>query len=236
MERDDEVPGSREDSIGRHGVGRHGVGGHGVGRYGIGGRSVEVHPASPDRFDDVATILGPRDPDAPACWCLSYRLPGSEFNALSGAERPARLRRYAEEGTPPGVIAYVDGAPAGWCSVSPRSSHHRLTHSRTIPAIDDVPVWSIVCLVIRPDFRRQGLGHALLAGAIEYARARGAPALEAYPIESGERRISSALAYVGTTSLFEAAGFERAAKTSSTSGGRERWLMRLPLDAGRAPE
>jgi GNAT superfamily N-acetyltransferase len=197
---------------------------------------IEVHPASPDRFDDLAAILAPRDPDAPACWCLSYRVPGGEFSALSGAERPARLRRFAEEGTPPGVIAYVRGAPAGWCSVSPRSSHHRLARSRTIPSVDDVPVWSIVCLVVRPGFRRQGLGHALVAGAVDFARSRGAPALEAYPIESGEGRISTALAYVGTTSLFEAAGFARVVKTSSRSGGRERWLMRLPLDAAAATE
>jgi ribosomal protein S18 acetylase RimI-like enzyme len=82
----------------------------------------------------------------------------SDFRELVGPERPARLRRFAEEGTPPGVIAYVDGEPAGWCSASPRSSHHRLQRSRTIPAVDDVPVWSIICIVIRPSFRRQGLG------------------------------------------------------------------------------
>ncbi|ROR65366.1 GNAT family N-acetyltransferase [Agrococcus jenensis] len=197
---------------------------------------IAVHPATADRFDDLAAILAPRNPDAPACWCLSYRVPGAEFNALAGADRPARLRRYAEEGTPPGVIAYVGGEPAGWCSVSPRSSHHRLTRSRTIPAVDDVPVWSIVCLVVRPGFRRQGLGHALLAGAVEFARSRRAPMLEAYPIESGDERISTALAYVGTTSLFEAAGFERVVKTSSKSGGRERWLMRLPLEGEQPPE
>ncbi len=190
---------------------------------------IEVHPATVDRFDDVAAVLAPRDPDAPACWCLSLRLPNAELRELAGAERPARLRRYAEEGTPPGVVAYVDGEPAGWCSVSPRERHHRLTHSRTIPTVDDVPVWSIVCLVVRPGHRRQGLGSRLLEGAIAYARERGAPALEAYPIDPGGERVSSAFAYVGTTGLFEAVGFERVVQTSSRSGGKPRWLMRLPL-------
>ena len=193
--------------------------------------AVEVHPATPDRFDDVAVILAPKDPDAPVCWCLSYRVPGGELRDLPPAARPARLRRYAEEGTPPGVVGYVDGEPAGWCSVSPRSSHHRLTHSRTIPAVDDTDAWSIVCIVIRPAFRRQGLATQLLEGAIRFARERGAPVLEAYPIESGADRVSSAFAYVGTTRLFESVGFERVVPTASKSGGRPRWLMRRSLAA-----
>jgi GNAT superfamily N-acetyltransferase len=190
---------------------------------------IEIHPATVPRFADVETILSPKNPDAPACWCLSYRLPNHEQRELRGAERSARLRRYAEEGAPPGVIAYVDGEPAGWCSVAPRVSHHRLTHSRTIPTLDDLPVWSIVCFVVRPQFRRQGLARRLLEGAVEHARASGAPAVEGYPIDSARGKVSSAFAYVGTTSLFESVGFERALQTSSKSGGAERWLMRLDL-------
>lgn len=192
-------------------------------------RMVIVHPASADRFDDVALVLAPKNPDAPACWCLSYRFPNLEFSALRGNERHARLRSFAEEGQPPGVIAYVDGKVAGWCSVSPRSSHHRLNHSRTIPAVDGIPVWSIICIVVRPKFRRQGLARELVAGAIDYARSQAAPALEAYPIDPQGGRISSALAYVGTTELFESAGFERVVMTDSKSGKLPRWLMRMSL-------
>ncbi len=111
----------------------------------------------------------------------------------------------------------------------PRSSHHRLQRSRTIPTVDDVPVWSIICIVIRPSFRRQGLARELLAGAIRYARERGAPALEAYPLDPQGGRVSSAFAYVGTTDLFESMGFERVVETSSKSGSMTRWLMRLQL-------
>ena len=190
---------------------------------------IEIHPATVERFADVETILAPKSPDAPACWCLSYRLPNQEQHELRGPDRAARLRRYAEEGAPPGVIAYIDGEPAGWCSIAPRASHHRLTHSRTIPTLDDLPVWSIVCFVVRPQFRRRGLARHLLEGAVEYARECGAPAVEGYPIDSASGKVSSAFAYVGTTSLFESVGFERALQTSSKSGGAQRWLMRLDL-------
>lgn len=192
---------------------------------------IEVHPATDDRFDDVALILAPKNPEVPACWCLSYRLPNQEQRALSGRDRPARLRRHAQEGAPPGVIAYVDGEPAGWCSVAPRSSYHRLTHSRTIPTVDDAPVWSVICLVVRPPLRRQGLARHLVDGAVDYARSQGAPMLEAYPIDPKGERINSAFAYVGTTELFESAGFERVVATSSQSAGMTRWLMRLSLTA-----
>ena len=108
---------------------------------------IEVLPATADRFQDVSSIPAPGNPGSAACWCLSYRIPGPEFNALTGDERPARLRRFAEEGTPPGVI----------------------------PSVDGVPVWSIICFVVRPPFRRRGLAARLLHGAVDYARASGAP-------------------------------------------------------------
>lgn len=193
-----------------------------------------MHPATVERFGDVEAVLAPKNPDAPACWCLAYRVPNREQHELRGPDRPARLRRFAEQGPAPGVIAYVDGEPAGWCSISPRATHHRLVHSRTIPLLDDLPVWSIVCFVVRPPFRRQGLARTLLEGAVEYARSCGAPAVEGYPIDSSVGKISSAFAYVGTTRLFESVGFVRAAPTASTSGGAARWIMRLDLGGSRA--
>jgi GNAT superfamily N-acetyltransferase len=194
----------------------------------IAGR-VEVYPATESRFDDVAAILAPKKRDAPVCWCLSYRVPNSEYRRLSGANRPDRLQRFTREEPAPGVIAYVDGDPAGWCGFGPRARLPRLANSRTIPKPDDEPVWSVICFVVRPQYRRQALSSRLLEGAIEYARTREVPALEAYPVETGGERISPTLIYMGTTSLFDAAGFQRVGSTSSKAGGAPRWLMRLVL-------
>ena len=190
---------------------------------------VEVHPATAERFADVAAILGPKKLDAPVCWCLSYRVPNAEYNRLRGPGRPDRLKEFCRRDPAPGVVGYVDGVPAGWCGFGPRSELPRLVNSRTIPSPDDVPVWSVFCFVIRPPFRRQGLSARLLEGTIAYARANGTPMLEAYPVDPLDGRISPSLAYVGTTSLFEAAGFDRVQPTSGRSGGATRWLMRLKL-------
>lgn len=138
---------------------------------------ITVLPADESRFDDVATLLAPRRADAPACWCLSWRVSSSEFNALHGDERQGRLRELCRAGPAPGVVAYVTGDRWGG----------------------------------------------------------GAPGLEAYPVDPAGGRISGALAYVGTTGMFERAGFRRVGPTGARSAGLTRWLMRLDLTGPAEP-
>jgi GNAT superfamily N-acetyltransferase len=106
-----------------------------------------------------------------------------------------------------------------------------LRHSRTIPAIDDRPVWAIGCFQIRPGFRRRGIATALLDGVIDVARDTGAPGLEAYPIDTAGRRVEVGAGYVGIASMFDAAGFRRVLTTSAHSGRISRILVRLDFDA-----
>ncbi len=129
----------------------------------------------------------------------------------------------------PGVIAYLDGEPVGWCGLGPRAAMPRLVDSRTIPRVDDVPVWSIGCFVVRTGYRRRGVTRALLDGAIAYAREHGAPGIEGYPIDPVGARVSTSFGFVGFTKTFEAAGFRRVVVTDGHSAGLPRWLMRLDL-------
>ena len=105
----------------------------------------------------------------------------------------------------------------------------RLVRSRTIPALDDLEVWSIFCFTVRVGYRRHGIGRALLNGVIEYAREHNAPALEAYPVDPSGTRIHASSAYVGTARMFEDAGFQRVIETAARSAHLPRWLMRLDL-------
>lgn len=188
---------------------------------------IDVHPATQQRFDDVAAILRPANDNPQACWCLYYRLASRDFGRLHGPQRPAHLRELCGRERAPGMLAYRGGEPAGWCAFGPWSEMGRLQRSRTIPRIDERPRWSIVCFVVRAGHRRQGVAGALLAGAIEYATACEVELLEAYPVETEGERISSSFAYVGTTRMFERAGFRRVQETSARTGGRPRWIMRL---------
>jgi GNAT superfamily N-acetyltransferase len=192
--------------------------------------SITVVPASGERFDDLAAVLRPKREGASACWCVSYRLPGRQ--SASVPERDAYMRGLCESDQPPGVLAYVDGAPVGWCSVSPRAGLSRLVNSRTIPNVDERPVWSVICFVVRSGYRRRGVAAAMLDGAVEYARSQGAETIEGYPLDAEGAKISSTFAYAGTVAMFERAGFTRAAPTTSSHSGIPRWVMRRELGAG----
>lgn len=194
--------------------------------------SITVRPASGDRFEDLALLLRPKQA-AGACWCVNYRLPDRQARSLP--EREAYMRGLCESGQPPGVLAYLGDAPVGWCSVSPRGGLSRLVNSRTIPAVDERPAWSVICFVVRPGYRRRGVAEALLEGAVEYARGCGAPVVEGYPLDAEGARIGAASAYVGTVSMFERAGFRRVMPTSSSHGGIRRWVMRLELGGRASP-
>ena len=150
----------------------------------------------------------------------------------SSLDMPGRIAhmRALSEGEPgPGVLVYVDGEVAGWCSVAPKSTYRALVNSRTIPHIQDEGAWSVVCFVVRPGFRRRGLMHQLLDGAVEHAHAMGATALEGYPVDPGGERIDQTSGYVGTVQLFEAHGFRRVRQTAGRSGGKPRLLVRREL-------
>jgi GNAT superfamily N-acetyltransferase len=187
------------------------------------GSTIEVLPAT-GRFGDFAEVVGTKKPDAGACWCMSYR-----DSRLSNTERPKYMARECETSPGPGVLAYVDGEVAGWCSVAPRTTYRRLMNSRTIPFLDERDVWSIVCFVVRAGYRKQGLMHVLLDGAVAHAKKHGATVVEGYPAETGGDRIDTISGYVGTTDLFEAHGFTRAVETTAHAGHRVRWIMRREL-------
>ena len=187
--------------------------------------TIEVVPASPDRWADVVTLLGGSDDRG--CWCQAPRGRAVGYGASDPGARREALREQLEEDPPAGMLAYVDGEVAGWCGFGPRPSLPRLERSRTIPKVDDLPVWSILCFNVRVGYRRHGVAAALLAGVVEFARRSGAPGVEAYPIDPEGGRVDTGFGYVGVTPMFEKAGFRRVVETSAHSDRRPRILMRL---------
>lgn len=186
---------------------------------------VRVEPAIPDRWADVTVLLG--GDRKGGCWCQAWR--GLDAKHLSaGRSRPELLRDQMRNSTPPpGFVAYLGDEPVGWVGVGVRAAMPRLLRSRTIPAMDDRPVWTIGCFRIRPGYRRRGVASALLQGVVDAARAAGAPGVEAYPVDPGGQRIEVGAGFVGIASMFDAAGFERRLTTSARSGGLPRLLVRL---------
>jgi GNAT superfamily N-acetyltransferase len=195
---------------------------------------IEVRPATD--FDDVATMLGPKRSDANVCWCLSYRLTSSKDNReLVGPARGEHVRRLVQETPPPGVLAYDGNEVVGWAAVHPRADTS-FARNRKIPFVDDIDVWSVWCIRVRPGHRGRGISHRLLSGAVEFARSSDAPAIEGYPVDNQGAKVDLTMAYVGTRNLFQQAGFRQVAETSSVLNGFPRVLMRHDLREGAPPE
>ena len=187
------------------------------------GMAIEVRAAGD--FDDVATMVGPKRPDANVCWCLSYRIPSKENLALQGPARGERVRQLVREDPPPGVLAYDGDEVVGWAAVHPRADTG-FARNRKVQSVDDLDVWSLWCVRVRPGHRGRGITHHLIAGAVEFARDRGAPAVEGYPVDNDGRKVDLTMAYVGTRALFKRAGFTLASRTEATSAGFPRVIMR----------
>jgi GNAT superfamily N-acetyltransferase len=189
--------------------------------------SWETLPVTAERFEDFADVInGGRR--ANHCWCLSHRLQAAEIERLGGGSREQAMRRLCERDPPPGVVIYADGEAVGWCNIGPRTEITRLARSRLIRAVDDLPVWSIVCVVVRRGHRRQGMTAPLIEGAVAYAASHGAPAVEAYPVDP-PGRMDLTMAFVGTKLMFERAGFRVVGTTDAVASGMPRLVMRRYL-------
>jgi GNAT superfamily N-acetyltransferase len=188
---------------------------------------IDVRPAT--RFSDVAVMLGPKkNPDGNVCWCLSHRLDSRTNLSLTGRARGEYVRNLCRRKVPPGVLAYDGDQVAGWAGIAPRADLP-VSRSTKIKAVDDLPVWSIFCVRVRPGFRGRGISLDLVRGAVELARSFGAPGVEAVPVDNDGQKVDLTMAFVGTRELFERAGFTKVADTESVTAGFPRVVMRLPL-------
>ncbi|GMA20519.1 GNAT family N-acetyltransferase [Arsenicicoccus piscis] len=186
-----------------------------------------THAVTEDRFDDLADVINPNR-RATHCWCLSHRLRAADIEELGHGSREQAMRALCSRELPPGVVVYQDGVPVGWCHVSPRSEIPRLVASKLITPIDEVPVWSIICVVVRGGHRKQGVTTPLIEGAVAHAKKHGAPAVEAYPVDPAGR-MDTTMAFVGTRSMFEKVGFEVVGTTDAVASKMPRIVMRRTL-------
>lgn len=75
---------------------------------------------------------------------------------------------------------------------------------------EDESVWAVACFVVRTGARGEGLTYELARAAVDFARGRGAVALEGYPIVARDgREVVWDEASVGTPQVFAAAGMEQ---------------------------
>ena len=187
----------------------------------------KFHPVTPERWGDFEALFGERGACG-GCWCMWWRLKRSEFEKQKGAKNKRTMKKIVESGEVPGILAYADGQPVGWCAVGPRESYPVLQRSPTLKPVDDQPVWSITCFFVAKPYRRRGVSGELLKAAVAYARKRGARIIEGYPVEPKKGQLPDAFAWIGLPSTFERAGFVEVLRRSPTRPIMQHMVGRRP--------
>lgn len=187
-----------------------------------------ARPLTPDRWDDFEALFGPQGA-CYGCWCTYFRIASSERKLLDGGAKRTFMRDRVLAGPPPGMLGYFGDTPVAWVQVGPRRELPQWNSPKVVSRpldskdADDPAVWAVSCFFMAPKQRGQGLSHRMLSEAIIFAGANGAGILEACPIDRTKQSKSVGL-YVGSTRIFQAAGFSEVARRKD---GRP--LMRLSL-------
>lgn len=171
--------------------------------------TLDIRPLTPQLWPALEDLFGPNGACA-GCWCMYWRI-GGAYHKRPREENKADFRRIVEQGPPPGLLAFRNEIPVGWCQLTPRSALPSLARARFARPVDDLPVWSLSCFYVRRGHRRQGVSAALIQAALKAAKRASAPAVEAYPFAIADSANVSSR-FTGIASTFERAGFRTVAR------------------------
>jgi GNAT superfamily N-acetyltransferase len=145
-----------------------------------------------------------------------FRGSREQYKKNQGAGNKRRMKKIILSGEVPGIIAYSDGEPVGWCAIGPRETYDALARSRVMAPVDKKPVWSVTCFFVSREHRRHGVSTRLLHAAVRYAASRGARMVEGYPIDARKADEPDAFMYHGVASVFRRAKFKEVARRAPT--------------------
>lgn len=188
---------------------------------------VKLERLAPERWPDVERLFGEKGACA-GCWCMFWRLErGERMEDVKGGEAKRRFKALVLAGKADGLLAYDEATkePVGWLTFGPRRSFPKLDRAPSLACDDAGEVHALPCFFIRPGFRNQGVGSALLRAALKHLKADGARVAEGYPLQGKPgQTLAAAFAWTGTVPLFEKAGFRAVAPRPT---GKQRMRKRL---------
>jgi GNAT superfamily N-acetyltransferase len=176
--------------------------------------SLVFFAATKDRWKDLEKLFGDRGACA-GCWCMVWRRPRKEYEAGKGAGNKRALKKLVMSGEVPGILAYDGDRPIGWCSVAPRATFEHLQKSRSLAPIDNQPVWSVTCLFIDKEYRKQGVAVAMLKAACNYVRSQGGKIVEGYPSIT-QKKLPDPWVWTGVLPAYLSAGYKEVKRTSAS--------------------
>jgi GNAT superfamily N-acetyltransferase len=178
---------------------------------------IEVVPPTPEHRDGLCELFSRV---TNGCYCGWWHHQGDDYEWQARCNLEPELNREAfvtdlEGGGPraSGMVASLEGVVVGWLKLAPATDMGKLYGRRVYRTLrcfegERARVYVVGCIVVHPDHRRRGVAHALLNGAIEWARQRGAEAIEATPRRAREALRDDEL-WMGPPAIFDRAGFRR---------------------------
>jgi hypothetical protein len=167
-------------------------------------------------WDDFASLFEERG-SPKSCWCMILRASAAEAKNRDGVSRRAQIAARVENGTPIGLLGYLDDRPIVWCSIAPRDTYRNLGGMNAQPS---ECIWSLACMFIKREFLGHHLTAQVIQAAVAHAKAHGATSVEAYPVD----RDSPSFRFMGFVDMFQAAGFSKVGRA-----GQRRHVMQLSL-------
>jgi GNAT superfamily N-acetyltransferase len=183
-----------------------------------------LRPLTSKTWNDFELLFGPKGAYG-GCWCMWWRIPRKEFEAGQGQRNHDAMKAIVESGKIPGLIAYKNDVPCGWCSVAPREHYATIERSRVLKRLDDQPVWSLVCFFIDKKFRGLCLNEKLIRAAVQYVKSQGGKIIEAYPANIHKKNMSPVSTFTGIPSILEKVGFKEVGRPSNS-----KIIMRYYID------
>ena len=173
---------------------------------------VEIRSLTPDSAPDFLRFFdGDAFVDNPAwssCYCYAHKFTGTqdEWDARGAAENRADQEACIRAGTTRGLLAYADGRPMAWCHAAPRNLLPGFDAGDETNSGDLARTGAIVCFVVSPAYRGQGVASRLLGAACAMLREQGCDTVQAFPVREGVPT-TNARAYHGPLSMYLNAGF-----------------------------
>jgi len=168
-----------------------------------------IKPADDEHWPALEHLFG-RAGASNGCWCMYWRI-GPRYTERPRSDNKSDLRQLSASDRAPGLLAFDGDLAVGWCELAPRDDLDWLARSRVFRPVDDLAVWSLPCFYVRRTHRGRGVSGALIDAAVSVAAAAGAPALEAYPIDTDAPGHTRNL-FMGIAANFAARGFHVVAR------------------------
>ena len=175
----------------------------------------KFYTVTKENWKDFEKLFGVKGACA-GCWCMYWRTSSSQWKKQQGTGNKRAIKKLIFSDTIPGILAYDNDQPIGWCSVAPRNEFIKLDNSKILKPVDDKIVWSIVCFFIEKNYRRKGVSVDLLNAAKKYVKSKRGKIIEGYPVEPKENKYPDTFAYTGLASAFAQTGFKEIIRRSET--------------------